>query len=148
MPLPRQAIAEQSAERGRACDVLEVDRSSVRYRSARPDDAELRRAMKEVAAERRRFRFRRIHIMLERQGIHMNQKKLRRLYREEGLQVRKRSSRALLRNTLPVKGRQEACIGHALPDGRARGHQHALEPGFRFRRIHGRAQVPRFGCRR
>ena len=49
--------------------------------------------MKEVAAERRRFGYRRIHIMLERQGIYMNQKKLRRLYREEGLQVRKRGGR-------------------------------------------------------
>lgn len=78
----------------RACDVLEIDRSSTRYRSVRPDDAELRKAMQEVAAERRRFGYRRIHIMLERQGIQMNQKKLRRLYREEGLhEVRKRGGR-------------------------------------------------------
>ncbi len=49
--------------------------------------------MKDVAAERRRFGYRRIHIMLERQGIRMNLKKLRRLYREEGLQVRKRGGR-------------------------------------------------------
>jgi len=77
----------------RACEVLEVDRSSVRYKNIRPDDADLRKAMKEVAAERRRFGYRRIHIMLERQGIRMNLKKLRRLYREEGLQVRKRGGR-------------------------------------------------------
>ncbi len=89
----RQAHAKHAAERGRACNVLEVDRSSVRYRSIRPDDAGLRKAMKEVASERRRFGYRRIHIMLERQGIHMNLKKLRRLYREEGLQVRKRGGR-------------------------------------------------------
>lgn len=92
----RKAVAHLCEEHGvsqrRACDVLEVDRSSVRYRSIQPDDADLRKAMKEVAAERRRFGYRRIHIMLERQGIHMNQKKLRRLYREEGLQVRKRPS--------------------------------------------------------
>jgi len=77
----------------RACDVMRVDRSSVRYKSIRPDDGDLRKAMKEVAAERRRFGYRRIHIMLERQGIRMNLKKLRRLYREEGLQVRKRGGR-------------------------------------------------------
>lgn len=76
-----------------ACRVLAVDRSSVRYRSIRPDDADLREAMKKVAAERRRFGYRRIHIMLVRQGIVMNQKKLRRLYREERLQVRKRGGR-------------------------------------------------------
>ena len=64
----------------RACKVLAVDRSSVRYKSIRPDDSDLREAMKKVAAERRRFGYRRIHIMLQRQGIVMNQKKLRRLY--------------------------------------------------------------------
>ncbi|ESZ02977.1 hypothetical protein X735_33275 [Mesorhizobium sp. L2C085B000] len=77
----------------RACKALFVDRSSVRYTSIRSDDAAVRAAMKTVAAERRRFGYRRIHIMLERQGIVMNQKKLRRLYREEKLQVRKRGGR-------------------------------------------------------
>lgn len=77
----------------RACKALQVDRSTVRYQSKRPDDADLRAAVKAVAAERRRFGYRRIHVMLQRQGIHMNQKKLRRLYREEGLQVRKRGGR-------------------------------------------------------
>ena len=77
----------------RACSVLGVDRSSVRYRSVRPDDAVLRQAMKAVATERRRFGYRRVHVMLERQGWQVNQKKLRRLYREEKLQVRKRGGR-------------------------------------------------------
>ena len=72
----------------RACSVLGVDRSSVRYRSLRPEDADLRKAMKAVAAERRRFGYRRVHVMLERQGWQLNQKKLRRLYREEKLEVR------------------------------------------------------------
>lgn len=62
-------------------------------RAVRPDDAEARVAMKAVAAEWRRFGYRRIHIMLERQGIVMNLKKLRRLYREEKLQVRRRGGR-------------------------------------------------------
>ncbi len=77
----------------RACKVLTFDRSSVRYKSIRPDDRDLREAIREVAAERRRFGYRRIHIMLQRQGIVMNQKKLRRLYREERLQVRRRGGR-------------------------------------------------------
>lgn len=93
----RDAVARACKAHGvsqrRACDVLGVDRTSVRYRSIRPDDGELREAMKAVAAERRRFGYRRIHVMLERQGIVMNQKKLRRLYREEKLQVRKRGGR-------------------------------------------------------
>ena len=65
----------------------------MRYRSVRPDDADLRKAMKDVAAERRRFGYRRVHVMLERQGWHVNQKKIRRLYREEKLQVSKRGGR-------------------------------------------------------
>ncbi|MEM9097520.1 MAG: IS3 family transposase [Pseudomonadota bacterium] len=71
----------------RACSVLGVDQSSVRYRSVRPDDTDLRKAMKAMADERRRFGYRRVHVMLERQGWHVNQKKLRRLYTEEKLQV-------------------------------------------------------------
>lgn len=90
----RDAVAHLCSGHGvsqrRACKVLKIDRSSVRYRSIRPDDEDLREAMKKIAGERRRFGYRRIHIMLERQGIVMNQKKLRRLYREEKLQVRKR----------------------------------------------------------
>ncbi len=84
--------AHQVSQR-RACCVLGIDRSSVRYRSVRPDDANLRKAMKAVATERRRFGYRRVHVMLERQGWQVNQKKLRRLYREEKLQVRKRGGR-------------------------------------------------------
>lgn len=49
--------------------------------------------MREVAAERRRFGYRRIGLMLERDGIVMNHKKLRRLYREEGLAVKRRRGR-------------------------------------------------------
>jgi len=77
----------------RACTVLAADRSSVRYNSVRPDDADLRKAIRDVARERRRFGYRRIQVMLEREGIKMNRKKLRRLYREEKLQVRKRGGR-------------------------------------------------------
>jgi putative transposase len=77
----------------RACKVLEIDRSSVRYNSVRPDDVDLREAIRRIAKERRRFGYRRIQVMLEREGIYMNHKKLRRLYREEKLQVRKRGGR-------------------------------------------------------
>ena len=93
----RDAVAHVCKQHGvsqrRACKVLSVDRSSVRYRSIRPDDADIREAMKLVASERRRFGYRRIHVMLGRQGIIMNLKKLRRLYREEKLTVRKRGGR-------------------------------------------------------
>lgn len=93
----REAVAhlcdEHKVSQRRACNVLTVDRSSVRYSSVRPDDAGLRKAIRGVAQERRRFGYRRIGVMLERQGITMNHKKLRRLYSEEKLQVRKRGGR-------------------------------------------------------
>jgi len=72
---------------------MQVDRSTVRYQSRRPDDSELREEIKLVAKERRRFGYRRIQVMLERKGIFMNHKKLRRIYAEEKLQVRRRGGR-------------------------------------------------------
>ena len=58
-----------------------------------PDNPEIRGRMREIASERRRFGYRRIGLMLEREGITMNHKKLRRLYREEGLAVKRRRGR-------------------------------------------------------
>jgi putative transposase len=77
----------------RACSVLKADRATVRYVRRRPDDAALRAKIRTLAAERRRFGYRRIHLMLKRQGETMNLKKLRRLYREEKLQVKRRGGR-------------------------------------------------------
>ena len=77
----------------RACSALGIDRSSVRYRSRRPDDAAIRQRIRELAAERRRFGYRRLHFLLGKEGCAMNQKRFRRLYREEGLAVRKRGGR-------------------------------------------------------
>jgi putative transposase len=77
----------------RACRAIGADRSSVRYRSRRPDDGAIRARLRDLAAMRRRFGYRRLHILLAREGTHMNHKKLRRLYREERLQVRRRGGR-------------------------------------------------------
>ena len=82
-----------SVSERRACRAISADRSTVRYRSIRADDTGLRERLRSLAAERRRFGYRRLHIMLAREGIHMNQKKLHRLYREERLQVRRRGGR-------------------------------------------------------
>ncbi len=119
----RQAVAHACEVHGvsqrRACQALRIDRSAVRYTSTRPDDAPLREAMKAVALERRRFGYRRIHVMLERQGVVMNQKKLRRLYREEKLQG------------APPR-RPQAGAGHAQAHTRSRSRQCPLEPGLRL----------------
>jgi len=93
----RDVVAHVCAQHGvsqrRACDVLGVDRSSVRYQRKRSDDTALRDTIKAIAAARQRFGYRRIHVLLRRQGVVMNQKKLRRLYQEEQLQVRRRGGR-------------------------------------------------------
>lgn len=77
----------------RACSILGTDRSAMRYRHRRGDDAATRQRLKELAAERRRFGWRRLKLLLDREGIRMNHKKLRRLYAEERLQVRRRGGR-------------------------------------------------------
>ncbi len=65
----------------------------VRYRASRPDDGNLRTRLCSLAAERRRFGYRRLGLLLAREGLRPNHKKLRRLYREERLQVRRRGGR-------------------------------------------------------
>jgi len=65
----------------------------MRYRSSRPGDAALRERLRALAGERRRFGYRRLHVLLRREGIAINCKKTQRLYSEEGLTVRRRKSR-------------------------------------------------------
>jgi len=69
-----------------------VDPKTVR-RERPPDCPEIRREMQEIAGKRRRFGYRRIDVLLERKGMIMNHKKLYRLYREEGLSVKRRRGR-------------------------------------------------------
>ena len=93
----REAVAHLQASLGmserRACRVVGADRKSMRYRSTRPDDADVRMRLRELAQQRRRFGYRRLHILLRRDGLLINRKKTQRLYTEEGLTVRKRRSR-------------------------------------------------------
>lgn len=77
----------------RACRVLGVDRTSVRYRATRPDDGALRDRLKALAQERRRFGYRRLHVLLRREGHAVNRKRVQRIYREEKLMVRRRGGR-------------------------------------------------------
>ena len=77
----------------RACRVMDADRKSVRYQSRRPPETELRARLRELANERRRFGYRRLHILLRREGEPSGINRLYRLYREEGLGVRKRRAR-------------------------------------------------------
>jgi len=77
----------------RACRLAALDRSTFQYRKQGDGDDALRQRLRELAHERRRFGYRRLGIMLEREGWMINHKKLYRLYKEEGLAVRRRRSR-------------------------------------------------------
>ena len=89
----RFVMDEHGYSERRACRLVGVDRSSFRYRPVRTADAELRKRLRELAFERRRFGYRRLGMLLAREGCQVNTKKLYRLYREEGLTVRKRRGR-------------------------------------------------------
>ena len=82
----------------RACRLVGVDPKTVR-RDRPPDNADVRKAMKDIAGKRLRFGYRRIGVLLKRKGHVMNHKKLYRLYREEGLAVKRRRGRKRARGT-------------------------------------------------
>ena len=77
----------------RACTLVTADRKMVRYRSRRPPDIELRHRLRDLANQRRRFGYRRLFILLREQGEPSGINRIYRLYREEGLTVRKRKAR-------------------------------------------------------
>jgi putative transposase len=77
----------------RACSLVAADRKMIRYRSRRPPDTELRARLRELANQRRRFGYRRLFILLRADGEPSGINRIYRLYREEGLAVRKRKSR-------------------------------------------------------
>ncbi len=78
-----------------ACRLVRCPRRTVQYRSSRSscDDEAIRVALRELAAKRPRFGWRRLQILLQRRALKPNHKRLRRIYREEALQVRPRKKR-------------------------------------------------------
>ena len=100
-------MREHKISQRRVCDLVGVDPKTVR-RECPPDHADIRKKMHEIAGTRRRFGYRRVGILLEREGFTMNEKKLYRLYREEGLSVRRRRGRKRARGTrapMPIPNR-------------------------------------------
>ena len=93
----REAVAHlrtmfQMSER-RACSVIAADRTSIRYQFCRPPDTELRCRLRDLANARRRFGYRRLFVLLRQQGEPSGINRIYRLYREEGLTVRRRRVR-------------------------------------------------------
>ena len=76
-----------------ACALVGIAPRVYRYISSRSDDAALRARLRELSSQRRRFGYRRLHLLLKREGVSVNWKKLYRIYKEERLTVRKRGGR-------------------------------------------------------
>ena len=110
----------------RACRLAGLDRSTFQYRKKGQSDEALRKRLRELADERRRFGYRRLGILLTREGFEVNHKKLFRIYREEGLAVRRRRSRKRAlgtRRPMLVPGRANCrwsldFVSDAFSDGR------------------------------
>ena len=109
-----------------ACRLIGVDRSAFRYERADGGDTELRKRLRELAGQRRRFGYRRLAILLRREGAVVNLKRIWRLYREERLSVRRRGGRKRALGTrapmtAPQGASQRRSLGFvddALADGR------------------------------
>ena len=93
----REAVAHLKAQFGlserRACQIAGADRKMVRYQSHRAPDTVLRSRLRDLANERRRFGYRRLFVLLRREGEPSGINRIYRLYSEEGLTVRKRKAR-------------------------------------------------------
>jgi len=77
----------------RACAVLEVDTSTYHYRSRRPDQAPLAARIKSICETRARYGYRRVHVVLQREGWAINHKRVHRIYNELRLQLRHKTPR-------------------------------------------------------
>ena len=119
--------ARYGASRSRACAVMMLSRSVYHYRSRRRDQTPLLTRIKEIAAARVRYGYQRVHVLLRREGWHVNHKRVYRLYRQAGLSLFARRPRrhrsARLRQAMPAAQALNECwsmdfISDQLYDGR------------------------------
>jgi putative transposase len=88
-------LKSQGVSQRRSCTLAKLHRSTCRYLHRRAEPTALIARMRELASERPRFGYRRLHVMLVREGRVVNRKRVYRLYRREGLAVRKRPRKKL-----------------------------------------------------
>ena len=84
-------VARFGLSQRRVCQLVALDRNTLRYQSRRSDDQGLRARMREIAETKRRYGCPRIYVRLRREGWRVNHKKVERIYREEGLSLRRRT---------------------------------------------------------
>jgi putative transposase len=118
--------AYQLSER-RATRLIRIDRSSHRYRSRKDPQEPLRRRLKELASTYVRYGYRRLTVLMRREGWRVNAKRIYRVYTEEGLQVRTKQRKRIARRQrlpAPMAARPNQCwamdfVSDRLADGRA-----------------------------
>ena len=98
----------------RALRLLRFDESTFYYRSVRPRHDEVRRRLNDLGAARPRYGYRRLHVLLRREGWALNHKLVYRLYTEEGLTMRRKRPGRRLRSVVHRRGVRAA----AAPDQR------------------------------
>jgi putative transposase len=113
-PAARKQVAgylqeKHQLSKRRSCALVGIPTCTVRYQSRRSDEAPVRNRLKELAQERPRFGYRRLGVLLRREGHNINLKRVLRLYREESLKLRARK-RKRLTSTLRVKPQEPTQI--------------------------------------
>ena len=118
---------KHSLSERRSCRVAGATRSSVRYHARRAEARHLRERLRELASERPRFGYRRLHVLLGREGLAANHKLVWLVYREEGLVVRRRRRKrvaSVQREPMPIPSRIDELwaldfVADRLVNGRA-----------------------------
>ena len=98
---------EYAFSQRRACGLMTMAVSSYRYQSRRCDEP-LRTRLVELAREKPRFGYRRLHVLLGRSGEHVNHKRVHRVYREAGLMIRRKKRKHCVREGKPLVARTSA----------------------------------------
>ena len=98
---------EYAFSQRRACRLMTMAVTTYRYRSLRTDEP-LRTKLVELAREKPRFGYRRLRVLLQRSGEHVNHKRLHRVYREAGLAIRRKKRKHCVREGKPLLARTSA----------------------------------------
>lgn len=105
----------------RACGLIGISRSLFRYQSKRPDDGELRARLIALAGQKRRYGYRRLHVLLRREGWKLNWKRTYRVYHAAGLMVRRRKRKRIAgierASKVPATGANQSWSMDFVSDG-------------------------------
>ncbi len=103
------AFEEVGVSERKACIAVGLSRATLRHKSTKKDDSALRNLIIEIAHARRRFGYERITWLLKLDGMSVNEKRVYRIYKEEGLQVRKRCRKRERRIRKPLEPASYPC---------------------------------------